>query len=459
MFVNFLWPILQQLKSADPEKRLQAVARLAETEGTDSFEGLAKAAVDTDSRVREAALISLGGVSGPQATELHLAAMRDRDPKVRQAAVGYVRDDGSEKTQNAVSSALRDSDPVVRALAARFLQRSGWRPKDADDEICLAVGHGDFVRAASLGAGAIEALERVLDGGGFSQRAAAAEALGAIRDERALPPLRRASKCSDHVVCLAAIGALANTGRPDVINDLVPLFKHNDHRIRAAAIEAAARFDCRGHVSILCKSLRDSRWEVRSAAADALGKVKDPSTVDALILLLKDQSPEVRAASAAALGNIGESRLIEVLVPLLTDTESTVRSAVAAGLARIDADWALSDPARKLAPQLQKALATGDWASRKAAAYALDQLGKRHKAPDLSNTNLPTPARLKQQTVLAVFTALLRDADADLRLAAVDSLAILGGAEIRSPLMTVLSDTDELVKLAAGRALADLGTV
>src|SRR5579871_2259820 len=167
MFVNFLWPILQQLKSTDPEKRLQAVARLAETEDTDVFEGLAKAATDSDSRVREAALIALGGVGDPRATELHLAAMRDPDAKVRQAAVGYVKDDGSEKTQNAVSNVLRDSDPVVRALAARFLQRSGWRPKDADDEICLAVGHGDFVRAASMGAAAIGALERVLDGGGF----------------------------------------------------------------------------------------------------------------------------------------------------------------------------------------------------------------------------------------------------------------------------------------------------
>ena len=43
-----------------PGKRLQAVLRLAETEDPDSFDGLAKAAVDSDSRVREAALIALG---------------------------------------------------------------------------------------------------------------------------------------------------------------------------------------------------------------------------------------------------------------------------------------------------------------------------------------------------------------------------------------------------------------
>lgn len=458
--MSFLWPILQQLKSADPEKRLQAVARLAESEGVDSFEGLSKAAVDDDSRVREAALIALGGVGDPRTAELYLGAMRDRDAKVRQAAVGYVRDDGSEKTHDAVSNALRDSDPIVRALAARFLQRSSWRPKDADDEICLAVGHGEFVRAASLGAGAIAALERVLEGGGFSQQAAAAEALGTIRDERVLPPLRRASKSSDHVVCLAAIGALANAGGAEVLSDLVPLFKHNDHRIRAAAIEAAARFDCRNHIDVLRTSLRDSKWEVRCAAADALGKVKEASTADALIPLLKDQSPDVRAAAVGALGNVGGSRLLEVLLPVLIDTESSVRSAAAAALTRIDANWASSEAAQKLLPQLQTGLVTGDWASRRAAAYALDQLGKRHKALDLSGTtSFTTSPQRKQQVLVALFTSLLRDADADLRLAAVDSLAKLGGAEIRSPLMTVLSDIDEVVKLAAGQALADLGTI
>jgi HEAT repeat protein len=311
-----------------------------------------------------------------------------------------------------------------------------------------------------MAAGAIGPLERVLEGGSFSQRAAAAEALGMIADERVLPPLRRASKSSDHVVCLAAIGALANAGGPDVLIDLVPLFKHNDHRIRAAAIEAAARFDCRNHVDVLCKSLRDSRWEVRCAAADALGKVKDSPSTDALIPLLKDQSPDVRAAAVGALGNVGDSRVIEVLVPVLTDPESAVRTAAAAALTRIDANWASSEPAQKLAPQLQTALVTGDWASRRAAAYAIEQLGKRHKALDLSGTtSFTTSINRKQRAVLAIFTNLVRDADADLRLAAVDSLAKLGGAEIRSPLMTALSDIDEAVKLLATQALADLGTV
>ena len=149
--------------------------------------------------------------------------------------------------------------------------------------------------------------------------------------------------------------------------------------------------------------------------------MKDTSTVDALVPVLKDKSPEVRAVSAAALGNIGDSRAIDALLAMLIDPESEVRNAVTAALTRIDVNWATSDAAQKLVPHMQSALVTGDWASRRAAAYALEQLGKRHKALDVSTTNVDTPARRKQQTILAVFTGLLRDADADLRLAAVDS--------------------------------------
>ena len=129
-----------------------------------------------------------------------------------------------------------------------------------------------------------------------------------------------------------------------------------------------------------------------------------------------------------------------------------------AALTRINPNWAASEAARNLVPELNTALVSGDWASRRAAAYALEQLGERRGANvEQLGTNVATPARRRQHAALAVFTDLLRDADADLRLAAVDSLGRLGGAETRSPLMTALSDTDEAVRLAASQALAGLG--
>jgi HEAT repeat protein len=458
--MSFLWFILLQLNSAKPERRLEAVKRLAALESSSSLKGLAKAASDTDCRVRVAALTALGGISDPRTTEVHLRAMRDPEPEVRQAAVSHLRDDGGANIHVAVSSALRDSDPGVRWHAARFLEESAWHPQDIEDEVWLALGQGKFMRAASLGAAAIQPLEQILESVRPSQQSSVVEALGTIPDERVLKSLKRALRFPDHVVCLAAIEALTNTGGSDVIGDIVPLFKHKDHRIRATAVEAAARFDFKNNVDLLRESLRDPAWEVRCSAAGALGKTRDQATVDALVTVLKDKSLDVRVAAAAALGNIGDSRAIGPLVLAMKDAESEMRKMAGGALTRIDSKWAKSDAARKLAPELRSALGSGDWAVRRAASYVLEQMGER-TAPgtETPDTNMATPARRRQQAVLTAFTDLLRDADADLRLAAVKTLGRLGDAHARSVLMTALSDVDTGVRAAAAHALADLGMV
>jgi HEAT repeat protein len=453
-----LWFILQRLKSGDPEKRRQAVESLSMMDSPRALAGLTRAVGDTDIGVRVAALAALGAITHERSTELLLRAFLDPAPQVRQAAVSNLKDDGSERVQTAMANALRDPDAGVRGRAARFLDQSGWHTRDIDDEVWIAIARGRMMQAASLGAAAIQPLESVLQEGVYSQQAAVVEALGAIPDERVLKSLARALRSPDHVVCLAAIGALANAGGQDVVHELAKVLKHNDHRIRTAAIEAVARFDAQNHATAFRNLLRDPMWDVRCAAAAALAKVRDPTSVDALVTLLKDQTTDVRTSAAESLGRIGDSRAIGPLVLALKDDESEVRKAAAVALTRIDTHWAESEAARKLAPELRGALGSGDWAVRRAAAYVLEQLGES-QTPTVEQpaTEMPSPARRRQQAVLTVFADLLKDADTDLRLAAAETLGRLGDARGRSPLMTALKDADRGVRLAAAHALADLG--
>jgi len=236
------------------------------------------------------------------------------------------------------------------------------------------------------------------------------------------------------------------------------MLKHDDHRIRTAAIEAVARFDAQNQAAALRDMLRDTMWDVRCAAADALAKVKDPATVEALAAVLNDQSTDVRTAAAASLGRIGDAQAIGPLVLALKDSESEVRKVAAGALTRIDAKWAESEAARKLAPELRSALGSGDWAVRRAAASVLEQLGGSHaQTVEQPDTEMATPARRRQQAVLTTFLNLLQEADGDLRLAAAESLGQLGDARARSPLMTALKDADTAVRRAAAKALANLG--
>lgn len=453
-----LWLTMMRLKSGDPEKRRQAVEDLADEESSRALDGLSEAMQDTEPQVRVAAVIVLTGIRHERAAELLLRAINDPAPAVRHAALSRLKDDGSARLKNAAADALRDSDAGVRGRAARFLLQCGWTPRDLDDEIWLAIAQGQMLRAAGLGSAAIQPLESVLQAGGYSHQAAVVEALGSIPDERVLKALLRALRSSDHVVCMAAIGALTHAAGVGVVDDLAKLFKHPDHHIRTAAVESVTKLGPQEHGNSFRDLLRDEMWDVRAAAAAALGRIREPANVDALIAMLKDGSSDVRNAAAAALGRLTDSRAIGPLVLALTDVDTEVRKSAAGALNQISPKWADSEAARRQSAEVRSALGSGDWSIRRAASGILEQLGEPTSAVSLqANNEISSPARRRRQAVLTAFTELLKDADGDLRLAAALTLGRLRDANARSPLMTALSDSDQAVRNAAARALAELG--
>jgi HEAT repeat protein len=422
------------------------------------LDSLAKAACDDDAQVRVAAVHAIGHIDDQRTLELLLAACRDHHSEVRIAAISQFKDIGNERILLALVAALRDSDSGVRARAARLLENSAWRPAEIEDEVWFAIARGHLKRAAGLGAVAIRPLESILQDGTGSLHVAVIEALGSIPDERVVKSLVRALRSEDHTVCLAAIGALANAGGAGIVNDLAPMLKHRDHRIRAAAVEALVRLDPQAQAVEFRALLRDPIWDVRSAAAAALAKAKDPTTADALIASLKDESEDVRCAAANSLGRIGDARAIGPLVLALKDSETNVRKTAEGALTLIDPKWAESEAARKLVPELRTALGSSDWFVRNAAASALKHLGDdKEQTGEQPGAEIATPARRRQQVVLAAFLDLLQDADSDLRLAAALSLGQLRDYSARPPLMSALSDTDPAVRHAATESLANLG--
>jgi HEAT repeat protein len=201
-------------------------------------------------------------------------------------------------------------------------------------------------------------------------------------------------------------------------------------------------------------------WDVRCAAATALARATDLATIDALVGALKDQYEDVRSAAANSLGRIKDVLAIGPLVLALKDPGTTVRKTAAGALAQIDPKWAETEAARKLAPDLRSSLASSDWFVRNAAASALKLIGEdsSHQTTTTHRgAEMATPARRRQQVLLGAFVAMLQDADSDLRLAAALSLGQLRDRQARSPLMSALSDTDPVIRLAATEALANLG--
>jgi HEAT repeat protein len=135
--------------------------------------------------------------------------------------------------------------------------------------------------------------------------------------------------------------------------------------------------------------------DVRATAAWSLGNMGDHSAVDALTAALADRSPEVRTRATWALGNVEPRQAPRALVALLADQDARVR---------------------------------------KLAAWALFQIEDSAAVPALQ-------------------AALRTERDADLQVAYVRALAVLGEQSVDA-LRGLLDSPDPRIKAVAVRALA-----
>lgn len=220
----------------------------------------------------------------------------------------------------------------------------------------------------------------------------AAEALGELRDRRAVdalvaattapqPELRTAATMSlgligDHVAAEALFVA-ARDEQPAVrdaairslsalgisLDKVSPDLSSSSWQVRAAAVATLARLGDRNAVPLIVSALRDSDSRVRTEAARTLGQFNDPTATDALIGTLSDQSGDVRVEAAFALGRLKNSRALVPLASLLNDRDPRVSLAAAESLGR------MGDP--RATRVLLDSLASADWRVRSRATQVL----------------------------------------------------------------------------------------
>jgi HEAT repeat protein len=190
-----------------------------------------------------------------------------------------------------------------------------------------------------IGSPAVKLLIDAVNDGDAVVCANAVEALGQIKDERALGSLIIALQDPDDRVVMAAINALRRIGDPRAIQPLIAFLSQDDIQL---------------HFN----------------ATHALGQLKHPQTVEALLEVIDSDDPNVRHGCAVALGRIGDRRAIPALTALLTDEESKIRYSAA---------YALGDLATIEDPDIINALeimqrSDPDSNVRNAAQEALEKL-------------------------------------------------------------------------------------
>jgi len=173
---------------------------------------------------------------------------------------------------------------------------------------------------------------------------------------------------ADPLVRRQAVQALGEIKDPRAVKPLIGLLNDRDALIRRHAIEALGKIKDVRAVSPLATRLSDKREEshVRTAAAEALGTLRDPAALESLIAALKVSDWALRSRAAEALGKIGDVRALDPLVDALRDQDPVVR-----GYA-VEALGELKDP-RATVP-VRAALGDRDREVRKKAEEALNKM-------------------------------------------------------------------------------------
>jgi HEAT repeat protein len=243
------------------------------------------------------------------------------------------------------------------------------------------------------------------------------------------------------VVRAAAAEALSRIGDERAVESLIAALRDQDgSSVHRGAAEALGRIgDARGVGPLVAVLVGiDSDSSVREAAVIALGKIGDASAVPPLIVALKDEIARVREAAAAALGEIGDAGAVEALTANFADTDKEVRRSIATALGKLG-------DARAVGP-LIAAFEDPIGDVREAAADAVDRLG--YCAIEPLTAALQAPNRQTRAAVAKVLVGVLtsgRPAEVGVPSGAVESL------------VECLGSRDAALRESAARLLGKIG--
>lgn len=327
-------------------------------------------------------------------------------------------------------------------------------------------------------------------------RKCAAEALGKLKAQSAVPTLVAALNDPDVGVRLVAVGALGQIGGADVVGALIA--KLTDARIRSHICSVLGQLKAAEAVPELADLLSMKTSDVDAALqlkiAESLGRIGHPAAIPALIDALgSDYLGVVRTAKEALakfdLAVVGDAafekldelncparaailielmpmlsgpRVVHILTTALDDPDSKVRKAAASGLGRIP-DAAIAAPAIS-----QRALNDDDLEVRIAALTALGQIGgviageALCKALEDANTNLRATAAIALGSVacdaaVASLLNMLEDPNRQLRWCAVVGLGGQRTSEAVEKLFQQLDGEDFLLHAEVLGSLIRMG--
>jgi HEAT repeat protein len=484
-----------------PEERQKAARVLAELGSPQAVQALASAYRNpfTELEVRQALTAAIGEVHNPEAEPVLFSLLAESDPHLRQVVVRALGNLGSDRVGSMLRQVL-DSDESLYVRREAAVQLGGFSG-NAVQQALKSASRGDVSpdvrKAAQLSLSQVSAdrpavHEEVINENGAPSRG---------RDYVAMV-LSRLPDALDEETRLRLLDELGSSMTPTHqkgMQSLIHIARDETETtaVRRKTLELLARLSTdmnypetgrQETITILKTSLDDPEYTIRETAAVLLGDLGVTDAIDGLIFLLRDGDPEVRQAAIASLSCMGEAAA-RALLECLNEENSQVREAASESLGRVGEKGGLSPQSlitiqERLMPLLEdpkdgvrqasgQALLETGWKPRNdseqitlaAALTDWDTLrnlvvkrgGRRKKKKRGSGTEREGIDREARREAIHRLTALLRDADSEIRRQSASILGEMGDRESVPSLLNTLTDHEPDVRREAAKALGMIG--
>ncbi len=433
--VGPLLPVLEQNGEAERRLAVEVLGRIGSAAAVDP---LVRVLYVDDDRLRRKTVDALSAIGEPAVEPLIVLLAADDDLQL--AAIRALAGVGDAATVP-LRAALGARNVRTRAGAAEALDRLGWTPEDADDEVRYLIARERWSDAAGLGASAVAPLIAVFCDPDTDVRAGAAEALARM-GSAGVPSLIALLRDGKHREPAADL--LVRIGAP-AIDPLVVLL--GEEPLCPVAAEVLVQTGSAA-VPALVSSLTDPG---RAAGAARALTAMGTAAVDPLIAVLGDGRDGLRRRAGDVLLAIG-SDAYQPLIAALSDPEEEIRLGAAAVLTRAGTD---------VTEALILALQDGDFRIRLGAAEVLGRIGWKPEGEAeairylLAKEQWTELARMGAPAVEPLILA-LSDPDRDIQMGAALALGMIGKPAV-SPLILTLRDEDTAESEKAIVALKKIG--
>lgn len=454
-------PVLADMLDGQRQSML-AIEALQQIPVPEAEAALREAVQSTSGEAKVMAVKALGARRDAKAVDLLSGLLKKAEGRLREETLLAIASIG---TGDAAKILLQKVDPMdpgaaeaLQTLAQRRLEEKAPRDVERAAELLLKEDQPLHVRRTGLSAvaqlGPERALPHLASAIRSPARALAGHALNLTlkqhRDDSVSAIGKVLSDVSDErkALVLHYVGLYGNESYARIV---VPMTEGQPDEVRAAAIRALGHVGSSSQVDALLELAAGETGSVQQAAREALAMIDAEPASRAIVSRMKEGQPQVRAEAIRAAVSRQVSGVKDRLAQLAAGGNEAVRLAAYRGFEEVcgggDAQVALQlllkaggDTERSVATQaLRKALS-----ATKQRAGVVKRIVKELDSgdPDTVTALLKVTPEFPTDAALKSVKSLLNSGNADVREAALRSLAEWSGVNASEALMEIVRNSD-----------------